>query len=146
MCLVFLTQTISQTFRPYSHHCLSESCTGPAEGTIQRKGKEQYGLQLLKSTFTQGATLCETAIEKNTLRKKSLLFPPFFLMLRNSHNLKSKGRITRYKKILSWAVTLLLKWSCNTIAKGTSATNTDMVGDLSLLDEKKEEKREVGRT
>lgn len=104
------------------------------------------GYKLLKSTFTQGATLYETAIEKNTLGKKSLLSPLFFLTLRNSHNSKSKGRITRYKKILSWAVRLLLKWSCNTIAKGTSAANTDMVGDLSLLDEKKEEKREVGRT
>lgn len=30
--------------------------------------------------------------------------------------------------------------------EGTSAMNTDMVGDLPLLHEKKEEKREAGRT
>lgn len=59
-----------------------------------------------------------------------------------------KGRNTRQKKTVSWAVTLLLRWSHDAFAKGTSCKDHSQSGglrDLPVLEEKKEAKREVGR-
>lgn len=72
---------------PYSYHCLSECCTGPAEGMTQRKGKEQHQLEASQinfemRTFPQGVVLCETAFK--TCWRREVCFPILSSTHRNS--------------------------------------------------------------
>lgn len=69
----------------YPYHCLSEPCTGPADGMTQRKRKQQHGLKVSQTifeirAFPQGVVLCETAFKIHW----SQLSTSFFSAHRNS--------------------------------------------------------------
>lgn len=107
----------------------------------EKKEKEQYGLEVSQTifeirTFPQGVVLCETAFK--TRWSREVCFNSQKPLTQNW-----KRGVARVKNSSSHTSA---KSQWNAVAQGTSAMRKGNVGEQPLPGEKKEEKRQVGRT